>query len=197
MAVPLPVWKRFLIIYTKKEIKVKRLIVLSLFLILGTSIYAQNTALKVGIVDADLILQQLPEAIKANGDLKALENKYKNELDSVGQAFSKEVEAFQKEFQNKPNDPKAREKQLVLAEKQKKIEDLQTKRREELLNKQDELFKPIYEKLYDNISIAAKEEGMHYILNKKSGQDPIILYADVQFDLTYKVLDKIRKAAGK
>jgi len=87
---------------------VKRLIVLSLFLILGTSIYAQNTALKVGIVDADLILQQLPEAIKANGDLKALENKYKNELDSVGQAFSKEVEAFQKEFQNKPNDPKAR-----------------------------------------------------------------------------------------
>ncbi|MBN8546368.1 MAG: OmpH family outer membrane protein [Ignavibacteria bacterium] len=172
----------------------KKLIVLSLFLILGASVYAQNTTLKVAIVDADLILQQLPEAIKANGDLKALESKFKAELDSIGQAFGKEVEAFQKEFQNKPNDPKAKEKQIQLANKQKSIEDLQAKRREDLLVKQDELLKPIYEKLYDNIAITAKEEGMHYVLNKKSGQDPIVLYADVQFDLTYKVLDKIRKS---
>jgi outer membrane protein len=176
---------------------VKRLIVLSLFLVLGTSVFAQNTALKVGTVDADLILQQLPEAIKANGDLKALETKFKNELDSLGQAFSKEVEDFQKEFQNKPNDPKLKDRQRQLAEKQKKIEDLQAKRREDLLAKQDEMLKPIYEKLYDNVATIAKEDGINYILNKKSGQDPIILYADVQYDLTYKVLDKIRKTAGK
>jgi len=173
---------------------VKRLIVLSLFIVLGTSVFAQNTSLKVGIVDADLILQQLPEAIKANGDLKALEAKYKAELDSVTQAFAKEVENFQKEFQNKPNDPKVKEKQGQLAAKQKGIEDLQAKRREDLLNKQDQLLKPIYEKLYDSIEALAKEEGINYMLNKKSTQDPFVLYADVQFDYTYKVLDKIRKA---
>jgi len=172
---------------------VKRVIILSLFLILGVSINAQNNNIKVAVVDADLILQQLPEAIKANSDLKSLENKYKSELDSLTQVFAKEVDNFQKEFQNKPNDPKVKEKQAQLAAKQKSLEDLQAKRREDLKNKQDELYKPIYEKLYDSIEALAKEEGISYVLNKKSHQDPFVLFADVQFDYTYKVLDRIRK----
>ncbi len=53
-----------------------------LFVLVSTTIFAQ-TAQKIGYVDSQIILTQLPEAIKAQSDLDALTKMWSDQLDSM------------------------------------------------------------------------------------------------------------------
>ena len=41
------------------------------------------------------------------------------------------------------------------------------------------------------IQEVAKEEGMNFVFDKAG--DVLLLYADAQYDITYKVLDKLKR----
>ena len=60
--------------------------------------------------------------------------------------------------------------------------------------KQEEIFNPVKDKIYKAIEEVAKKEGMQFVFDKSG--DIILLYADPQYDITYKVLDKL-KTGGK
>jgi outer membrane protein len=61
----------------------------------------------------------------------------------------------------------------------------------ELYLKQEEFLNPIKEKIFDAIDKVAKEEGMNFVFDKAG--DVVLLYADQEFDITYKVLDKLKR----
>ncbi|HQJ45692.1 MAG TPA: OmpH family outer membrane protein, partial [Ignavibacteriaceae bacterium] len=56
---------------------------------------------------------------------------------------------------------------------------------------QEELFAPIKVKIYAAIEKVAKEENMQFVFDKSG--DIILLYADSAFDITFKVLDRLRR----
>jgi len=61
----------------------------------------------------------------------------------------------------------------------------------EVYLKNEELFAPIKEKIFAAIEAIAKEEGMKYVLDRST--EAIVIYADSEFDITYKVLDRLNR----
>jgi len=65
----------------------------------------------------------------------------------------------------------------------------------EFFQKQEQLLNPIKERILKTIEQIAKEEGYAFVLDKNA--DFVVLFADDDYDLTYKVLDRMRKKNKK
>ncbi len=173
----------------------KYLFILSI-LFLGAGLTAAQTNQKIGYVDSQVILTQWSEAIKAQGDLDAITNKWSSQLDSMTQSYQQKANDYQKQLNTMPEDKKlAAQQDLVQME-----QNIMNFRKEkfsqgtgEIYKKNDEIFAPIKDKIYKAIGAVAKEEGMNFVFDKSG--DIILLYADSAFDVTYKVLDKLKRGS--
>lgn len=158
-----------------------------------TLTFAQTTQ-KLGYVDSQTILTQLPESIKAQGDLDALTNKWTAQLDSMTQAYQANLANYQKQANTMPDDKKLTAQQNLIAQEQSLIDFRRQKFAQgtgEIYKKQEELFNPVKAKIYAAIEDVAKREGMQFVFDKSG--DIILLYADSAFDITYQVLDKLKR----
>ncbi|HPO54899.1 MAG: OmpH family outer membrane protein [Ignavibacteriales bacterium] len=170
----------------------KYLFILTL-VFLTTASFAQ-TSLKIGYVDSEVILKQLPEAIKAQGELDALINKWNDQIDSMGMALQTAYADYQKQMNTMPEAKKQEAQQKLVAQQQIVEEFRRSKFAQgtgEIYKKQEELLKPVKDKIFATIEIIAKEESMQFVFDKSG--DIILLYADSAFDITYKVLDRLKR----
>lgn len=151
-------------------------------------------AQKIGYVDSEVILKQLPEAIKAQGELDALIQKWNTQVDSMTMVLQKAYADYQKQ-EATMTEPKKREIQQTLLAKQQEIEEFRRGKfaqgSGEIFQKQEELLKPVKEKVMKMIEVVAKEEGMNFVFDKTG--DILLLYADTAFDITFKVLDSLKR----
>lgn len=173
----------------------KYLLFLSVLLLSVGCLQAQ-TSIKIGYVDSQVILTQWSEAIKAQGDLDAITNKWSAQLDSMTKAYQQAADDYQKQVNNMPEDKKLSAQQKLVQMEQDIIDFRKDKFAQgsgEIYKKNDEIFAPIKSKIYDAIGKVAKEEGMNFIFDKSG--DIILLYADSAFDVTYKVLDKLKRGS--
>lgn len=200
MVVPLPVWKRFLINhYLLLEVKVKRIILLAL-IVFTTSIFAQTqpaqttAALKIGYVDSEVILAQYPEAIKAKSDLEGFVAKWRKDLDSMQTELQKSYADYQKKQNTLKPEELQKVQQGIVAKEQTAQQFQQSKFSQpngEYFSKQEQLMKPVKEKIFKAIDAISKEEGMQFVFDKAG--EVVLLHADAQFDITYKVLDLLKR----
>jgi outer membrane protein len=171
----------------------KYLLVLAAFLFAAVLMQAQ-TQQKLGYVDSQVILTQFPEAIKAQGDLDALTSRWSNQLDSMTQAYQGALNDYKKQENTMPEDKKLSFQQSIIQQEQS-IRDFQKQKfgqqTGEIYKKQEEIFNPVKQKIYKTIQEVAKEENMQFVFDKSG--DIILLYADTAFDITYKVLDKLKR----
>jgi len=176
----------------KRGIIVKSYILVFAFLVLGISSFAQSP-LKIGYVDSEVILTQFSESIKAQGDLDALTNRWSAQLDSMTLAYQQSIADYQKQVETM-NEAKKTEAQQKIVKMEQDIMEFRkakfTQGSGEIYKKQEELFKPIKAKIYDAIEKVSKEENMQFVFDKSG--DIILLYADSAFDITFKVLDRLR-----
>jgi len=194
MAFPFSIWQRILT-NIKKEVYVKRIILLAL-IVFSTTLFAQTQTapLKIGYVDSEVILAQFPEAIKAKSDLEGMVSKWKAEIDSMSSELQKSYAEFQKQAATMKQDEAQKKQQQFVAQDQKIQQYQQSKLSQpngEYFQKQDMLMKPIKEKIFKAIDEVSKEEGMQFVFDKAG--DVILLKADAQFDITYKVLDLLKR----
>lgn len=168
------------------------LTIVPVLLIFGSTVFAQMQQ-KIGYVDSQVMIQTLPEAIKAQGELDNLSKKFSAQADSMTQVLQQEYNQYQKQ-QNTMNADKQREAQKSLVEKEQALNVFKQQKfgqNGDIYKKQEELFAPIKEKIMKGIQAVAKEEAMTFIFDKSG--DIILLYADTAFDITYKVLDKLKR----
>jgi len=172
---------------------VKSYILVLAFLVLGFNSYAQSP-LKIGYVDSEVILTQFSESIKAQGDLDALTNKWSAQLDSMTLAYQQSIADYQKQVETM-NDAKKTEAQQKIVKMEQDIMEFRkakfTQGSGEIYKKQEELFAPIKAKIYAAIEKVSKEENMQFVFDKSG--DIILLYADSSFDITFKVLDRLKR----
>ncbi len=169
----------------------KYLLIISVF-IFGTS-FAQ-TNLKIGYVDSEVILSQFSESIKAQGDLDALTSKWTSQLDSMTQAYQASIQDYQKKAETMPDDKKLEAQQRIVRMEQEILEFRRQKFQQgsgEIFKKQEEIFAPVKKKIYDAIKKVAKEENMSFVFDKSG--DILLLYADEAFEITFKVLDILKR----
>ena len=166
----------------KKLSKVLVLVVLAL----GISFGANAQSQKIGYVDSQTIIDMMPESAKIKQDLQA----YYNELQA-------ELQAMATEYQNKMRDYEANSatmSNILRQSKEKEIMDLQGRIQEfqanaenDLADKQEELSKPMLDKIKNAIDDVVKAKGLAYVFEKTV----ILSIGDSAIDITPDVKAKL------
>jgi len=169
-----------------------KLLVAIFFVVAGFQANAQ-TAYKFGHIDSQKLLQSLPESTQAQATLEA-----------EGKAIQEQIEIMQVEYNNKVNDYVENEKlqigdpkkwsDIVKADKEKEIQDLQKRAQEfqmtaeqKIKAKQNELFKPILEKVDKAVKDVAKENKFTYIFDITT----LLYFSAESIDITPMVKAKL------
>ncbi|MEP7145832.1 MAG: OmpH family outer membrane protein [bacterium] len=160
---------------------------------------------KLGYVDSETILKQLPEAQKVQTELEGLQKQY---LDTI-QTRETDLKAKAETFKTKYDDAQKRvESGAIKSESEmKSLQDEMSVMQQEiqylgegldsykqnvqslLLQRQSELFKPVKEKITKTIEEVAKVLKINFVFDRADGS---LLYGDKEFDITFKVLDKLK-----
>ncbi|MBN1638969.1 MAG: OmpH family outer membrane protein [Ignavibacteriales bacterium] len=193
MGISFSIWKR--ILKHKLEVKVKtKLFILALFLFNALSFAQTLNGQKIGFVNTDVILEQFSEAIKAQSDLDAWISVQTAKRDSMTRALQTEYVGYQQKFETMTQE-QIQAAQQSLVQQEAAIKDFEQKKfgqGGEIYQKRTELFGPIELKIRNAITEVAKSEGMNFILDKTDTL-PVLLYSDDTYDITFQVLDKLKR----
>lgn len=160
------------------------------FLILFSlsSLFSQ---IKIGYVDSETIMKQLPEAQEAQRRIDALVQQWQSELQKMRDEWKAKYDEYEKRKLILTDEARA-QMEKELSELDRKIAEYQMQKfgpDGELYRKQDELVKPIQNKIFNAIKEVAVEEGFDFVFDK--GGEILLLYANEKYDLTQKVLNKL------
>lgn len=147
---------------------------------------------KIGWISSQAIMDKLPEAQEAQRQLDALVADWQNELSMMQAEWKKKFDDYDKKKLILTDEGRAAAERELM-ELDRKIADFRTKKfgqNGELFQKQNDLMKPVQDKVFKAIQDIAKEEGYDYVLDK-SGQ-VLLMYTNEKFDLTAKVLEKLK-----
>lgn len=149
---------------------------------------------KIGHISSEAIMKQLPDAQDAQKQLDALVVEWQNEINRMQKDFQSKMDEYDK-------------KKLIMTEQrrteaEKEMRDLDQKivdyrnrkfgQNGELFAKQNELMKPVQDRVFKAIREVATEEGFDYIFDKSG--EILLMYANEKYDLTQKVLEKLKIA---
>jgi outer membrane protein len=173
-------------------VKKKLLIIAAILFISSISMFAQGE--KIGYVDSQIILTQYPAAIKAQGDLDALTNLWSAQIDSMTLEYQQALSNYQQQASVMTEEQQLAAQQTIVGMEQRVVEFRRQKFSQpegEIFLKQEEIFAPVKSSIYAAIENVAKEEGMKFIFDKSG--DILLLYADSAYDVTFKVLDQLKR----
>ena len=172
----------------------KKVVILLSIVFLSATVFAQEMSIKIGYVDSQVILNQYPPAVKAQSDLDAMVQKWYQQIDSMNVELNQEVQEYQQQAATMTEDARAAREQELVKKQQATEQFRQAKFNQqngELYRKQEEFLGPIKEKVFDAIDKVAQVEGMKFVFDKAG--DVVLLYASEEYDITYKVLDQLKR----
>ena len=145
-----------------------------------------------GYVDIENILQSLPEHKAANSEYESLQRQLSNRIKVKLEEFQQVVRAAVQQVESSTGEIEDHKK-LEIQKLQDSIEKLKSESQKKLSRKQNDLFKPIYEKVQHAIKCVAEEHGYTYVLNANGmmGSAPVLLYADEVHDLSDLALKQL------
>ena len=162
------------------------MILIAFVALFSATTFAQNT--KVGTVDADYTLAQMPELEGAQKALKEYNDDLEKQLAEKLTNYDKIFKAAQDAFATMTEAEK-KAKQDELASLESDITKFRNNGTQLVQIKQNELLQPLYKKIGENVAIVAKELGYTQILN--IGNNNNLAYVDPAHDITLKVLAKM------
>lgn len=127
---------------------------------------------KLGYIDFQELMQQMPEYKKANSDMEAYGKQLEDELKKMSAELEKKGEDYQKQ-EPKMADAIKEMKQKELRDMQARIQSFQQSAQQDVRKKEEELLKPIIEKAKRTIADVAKENNYYYVFDSSPGS-PLI-----------------------
>lgn len=161
----------------------------SIILIIPTIIFAQ---LKIGYVDSNTILRELSDAQDAQKTIDALVQEWKDEL----QKMQKELDAQNADFEKRKlimSDNKRLEIENEITKMKNDINNYRQSKfgfQGELYTQQEEIMKPVQNKIFNAIETVAEDEELDYVFDRSG--DIVFLYAKEDYDITYLVLEILK-----
>ena len=175
----------------------KKIIFIAVTIVLFSSVGLSQAA-KIAYVNSETILRELPEAQQVKKELEDTIKVWQDELSQMSQQLKDGSDDYQRK--EALLDPKAK------ADKLKELQNLQQRAQEYQFQKFDQRegaavkmrerrFAPIQERVMKVIEKVAKENGFNYVFDKLEAATNL-LYADQKFDLTYKVIDRLKTGSA-
>jgi outer membrane protein len=167
----------------------KKIIVIAALLCLGSFGFSQT---KVGFINSETIMKELPEAQDAEQKIDNLVREWQAELKKIEDEWRRKYDEYER---NKliMGDKTRADKEKELVELENKISQFREQKfgqNGELFQKQEEFMKPIQNKIFNAIKIVAEAEEYDFIFDKSG--EILLLYANEKHDLTNLVLKVIK-----
>jgi len=162
---------------------------LLLFLFTPFNIFSQ---LKIGYIDSDTIIKNLPDAQDTKQKLDALIQEWQNELKEMEGKLKAKKDDYEKR-KLIMTEQTSTDIETEISQLEKEISDYREKKfgpNGELFKKQDELMKPIQNKIFNVIQQIATEDDLDFVFDRSG--DILFLYAKEQYDLTSEVLERLK-----
>ena len=147
---------------------------------------------KIAHINSESIMQALPEAIDAQKTLDALVTQWEAELQKMQADWKKKFDDFDKK-KLILTDQVRTDQEKELRDLDQTIADFRNKKfgqNGELFQKQNEVMKPIQNKLFKILEEIAKEDSYDYIFDKSG--EILLLYSNDKLDLTQKVISRMQ-----
>ena len=148
--------------------------------------------LKIGFVDSKTIMSKLPDALDAKQKIDALIRDWQTELTKMENDKKAKEEDYDKRklimTEQTRSDLEAEIKKL-----DQQITDYRDKKfgtNGELFQKQEELMKPVQNKVFNAIQDVAKEDDLDFVFDRSG--DIMLMYAKEKYDITPQVMDKLK-----
>jgi outer membrane protein len=153
-------------------------------MMMGSIAFAQ----KIGYVDSEYILNQIPEYKAAKSELDKASADWQKEIEGKYAEIDKLYKTYQAE-QILLTDDLRQKRENEIVNKEKEAKDLQKQRfgtDGDLFKKRMELVKPIQDKVYNAIKTVSEKGGIAIMFDKAS--DMTMLYANQKYDKSDDVL---------
>jgi len=169
-----------------------KLIFISLFVYLPLLTFVSNAQLKIGYVDSDTIMDNFPDVQDARQKLDALIQEWQTEV----RKLESDLKAKQDDYDKRKlimTEQTSNEVMAEITKLEKEIADYRDKKfgaNGELFQKQNEMMKPVQNKVFTIIQQIATEEELDFVFDRSG--DIIFLYAKPEYDLTAKVIERLK-----
>jgi len=162
-------------------------------LLLIAFVIPSSAQMKIAYINSEAIMQQLPEAQDAQKQLDGMSTDWQTELTKMQADLQHRFEDYDKK-KLVMSDKRRAEIEKELQDLEKKMVDYRTAKfgaNGELFSKQNELMKPVQDKLFKAVKDIADEGGYDYVFDKSS--TTLLMYSNEKNDLTSKVLAKLQQ----
>lgn len=159
------------------------------FIFISSTINAQ---LKIGYVDSEAIMKQLPDAQDAQKRIDVQIDEWQKELREMQNEWKKRYDDYERRKLIMGRQKKAEvEKELVTLEEQSEnFKQSKFGVNGELYKKQEEFMKPIQNQVFTAIEEVAIDKELDFVFDRSG--DLIFLYAKEEYDITPDVLNKLQ-----
>ncbi|KAA0992996.1 OmpH family outer membrane protein [Dyadobacter aurulentus] len=163
-----------------------------------TNAFGQTNDQKIGYVDQQHILENMPEFKKLNQEIVVKGEQYDKILKSKYDEFKVKSDALEKLASSSADQAILRDKALELENLKKSYEDFEASSMNELRSYYSKKFEPIKQKVNEAIVFAGRQNGYAFLLRmdlNPNGGDiwPVVLYAK---DSTNNLTSDIMKNLG-
>jgi outer membrane protein len=158
-------------------------------LVVLTLLFASGVAsaqVKLGFVDTQTILQQMPEFKQVEQRLRGLQQSYEDTIRTMQTDFQSRLENYQKQRELMNPATRAQEESTLGSLRDQILSYQQTHLGQQgtLFQLQNQLVEPIREKVRNAIERIAKEQKLSAVM-----ENQFLIYYDKKLDITYKVME--------
>ncbi|MDA3843987.1 MAG: OmpH family outer membrane protein [Candidatus Kapabacteria bacterium] len=168
---------------------------LSTLVLVAVLVFAAQTAtakeLKIGYVESEKVLKDMPTVAAAEKTMTEFKQKMTDELANLQKELETRYANYQKQKAMMAPEKVKTEEEAIQAMNQRLMQ-LQQEGQNNLMAERNKLLKPILERVKAAVQAVAKKQNLSFVL-EKSQANSIILYADDAYDITYMVMDYIKK----
>ena len=178
-----------------RTLRIAVILFFSIVLNLQAQAQSNNSELKIGYVNPQSILANMPEMRAVQQRLQNFTARKQQELSTLEQDFQTQVAQYQQKVGVISAEAQQQE-EVRLGQLQQELLQAQEVAEQELAQRRDELVGPLLEQIGAAIEAVAQKQGLSYVLNTTtSSGDMIILYASedfrAKFDITQSVMEEL------
>jgi outer membrane protein len=184
---------RSIIQYHRMRSKVKHTI-LSLLAVALLGVGASAQTQKIGFVNSAKIFQELPAAQDVQKRIDAMTKPLQDSLALMQDQYKALVEDYQKKEALMNDATKKSEQQRIIALEQR-FNDFRLQKfgtDGDVAKQTEKLLSPLRENIRTAIGVVAKQERYNFVFDK-TDQIQILIYGDPAHDLTFKVIDRLKR----
>jgi outer membrane protein len=152
---------------------------------------AAAQSVKIGYINSDAIMNQLPEAQEAQRQLDEMISEWQAELSQMQRNWQSKFEEYDKMklIMSEQRRADAERELMDLDRRIAEFRDRKFGQDGELFRLQEELIRPIQDRIFLAIQEIAEQEAYDYILDQSG--DILLMYANERYDLTQMVLQRV------